>query len=104
MSRFRCLFLNFLLAACCGAFASSGEVEWTGWISDAKCGAKMTGYCAKACITAGEKPVFVTDDEKVVPIANPERTKNFEGEHVAVKGSLENGVLTITSIETAVRK
>jgi hypothetical protein len=48
--------------------------------------------------------VFVTDDKKVVPIANPERTKNFEGEHVAVKGSLENGVLTITSIETAVRK
>ncbi len=59
----------------------------------------MTGYCAKACIGAGEKAVFVTEDKKVVPIANSERTKTLEGEHVLVKGTVDQGVLTITSIE-----
>jgi hypothetical protein len=58
----------------------------------------MTGYCAKACITAGEKPVFITGQKKCLPIANPETTKGFEGERVTVKGTVEGGKLTITSI------
>src|SRR5689334_22836489 len=96
MSSFRSFFLLLLITAFCAASACAADkVEWTGWISDAKCGAKMTGYCAKACIAAGEKPVFVTEEKKVVPIANPERTRNLEGERVAVKGTVENGVLTI---------
>lgn len=100
MSQFRFLFFSFLVASCLGTFAFAGEkVEWTGWISDAKCGARMTGYCAKACIGAGEKPVFVSEDKKVMPIANPERTKNLEGERVALKGTVDGGVLTITSID-----
>lgn len=82
-------------------FAWPEAASWTGWISDSKCGAKMTGYCAKACITAGEKPVFVSEDKQVIPITNPERTKGYEGEHVALQGSLSQGKLTISSIDRA---
>ena len=92
----------FLFLTCLGAFsATAGSVTWTGWISDAKCGAKMTGYCAQSCIKAGEKPVFVTAEKQVVTITNPEMTKGHEGQRVTVNGNLENGSLTITAIESA---
>ena len=61
----------------------------------------MKGYCAQACIKAGEKPVFVTEENQVVPIANPEMTHGHEGRHVTVKGNLENGSLAISAIESA---
>lgn len=93
-----------LIVCFCSALAASvslaatGPVTLSGWISDAKCGARMTGYCAKACITAGEKPVFITGQKEVLSITNPETTKGFEGERVTAKGSVEDGKLTITSI------
>ena len=77
MSHFRAFLLCFLVVTCLVSSALASEkVEWTGWISDSKCGARMTGYCAKACITAGEKPVFVTEDKKVCqsPILKRQRT------------------------------
>jgi hypothetical protein len=92
----------FFFLASCFLTAWSESVTWTGWISDSKCGAKMTGYCAKACITAGEKPVFISEDKQVIPITNPERTKGYEGEHVVVRGSASEGKLTISSIDRAV--
>ena len=84
----------------CAFSAAVESVTWTGWISDAKCGAKMNGYCAQACIKSGERPVFVTAEKHVVPIANPELTKGHEGERVIVKGNMENGSLTISAIES----
>ena len=83
------------------ALLSSETGSWIGWISDAKCGAKMKGYCAKSCIDAGERPVFVTDDKQIIAITNPELTKGYEGERVAVKGSVDDGKLTISSIDRA---
>lgn len=80
------------------ATAATNTVSLAGWIGDTKCGTKMFGYCAKACIGGGEKPVLVTEAREVIPIANPVSTKGFEGERVAVKGSLDDGKLTITSI------
>ena len=97
LRRFRAVILVLISGA--SIAASPETVNWTGWISDSKCGAKMTGYCAKACISAGEKPVFVGEDKRVLPISNPEVTKGFEGEHVAVKGNASEGKLTISSIE-----
>ncbi len=47
------------------------------------------------------KPVFVTAEKQVIPIANPELTKGHEGERVRVKGHLENGSLIIATIESA---
>src|SRR5208282_5681011 len=83
--------------------AAAKDMSWNGWISDSKCGAKgaNAGHeaCAKKCIDAGEKPVFVTDktetdkDQKVIPIANPDAVKDHIGHHVQVTGKLDNGTL-----------
>jgi hypothetical protein len=100
--RVRSGFILVFVLACLVSLPSVAEsVTWTGWISDAKCGAKMQGYCARACIKADEKPVFVTEEKQVVPIANPEVTKGHEGQRVIVKGNLEDGSLTISAIESA---
>ena len=77
--------------------AKSGS--WTGWISDAKCGAKVDAACAKKCIDGGEKAVFVSDKDKTVyPIANQDAVKGHAGHHVTVKGSMDNNTLTVASV------
>jgi len=71
--------------------------RWTGYVSDAKCGAKVDAACAKKCIEAGEKVVFVNDgDKSVVAVANPDALKAFAGQHVLVEGKMENKTLTVT--------
>jgi len=87
--------LTALLAT--GVLAKSPR--WTGYVSDAKCGAKVDAACAKKCIEAGEKVVFVNDSDKaVIPIANPEPLKGHEGHHVMVEGKLENNSLTVSKV------
>jgi hypothetical protein len=72
---------------------------WTGKISDAKCGAKVDGDCAKKCMEAGEKAVFVSDDgAKVIPITNQKMVAGHAGHHVKVTGTVKNDMLTIKKI------
>jgi len=74
--------------------------RWTGYVSDAKCGAKLDPACAKKCIEAGEKVVFVNDGDKaVIPVANPERLKDHVGQHLLVEGRIENNMLTVTNVK-----
>jgi len=74
--------------------------RWTGYVSDAKCGAKVDAACAKKCIEAGEKVVFVNDgDRTVIPVANPEVLKEHAGQHVLVEGKLENNMLTVSKVK-----
>ena len=89
-----------VLALSFGALAKSGEKKgsWQGWISDAKCGAKVDADCAKKCIGGGEAMVFVNDkDKSVLHITNPDVMKDHVGHHVKVKGSVADGKLTIAS-------
>jgi hypothetical protein len=81
------------------AFAKGSKSgSWDGWVSDEKCGAKVNADCAKKCIGAGQKMVFVTDkDKKVIAISNPDALKGHEGHHVNVKGSVKDGALTVQS-------
>jgi hypothetical protein len=79
--------------------AAAKTGSWHGWVSDAKCGAKVDADCAKKCADAGEKLVFVNSDKTVIPVTNPEALKGHEGHHVKVKGNLENGMLTVSSVE-----
>jgi hypothetical protein len=86
------------------AFASGATM--TGYIVDEKCGAKGAHAgaesCAKKCIEAGEKAVFVSDaDKTVLKLDNPEAIKGHEGHHVAVTGKVTEGVLHIDSLEMA---
>lgn len=79
------------------SFAANGV--WTGWVSDAKCGASVDPACAKKCAAEGQKIVFVTSDKKVLDVANPELLKGHAGEHVKVKGKLDGGNLTVANVE-----
>jgi hypothetical protein len=85
------------LYLCCMSFlAAAKDMSWDGWISDSKCGVKGASAsheaCAKKCVGAGEKPVFVSDkDSKVIPVDNPDALADHLGHHVKVTGSMTSG-------------
>lgn len=87
------------------AFASFAG-EWTGYISDAACGAANANdtaaskECAKNCVKGGSAPVFVTDG-KVIKIADPKKVMNFVGDKVKVSGKLEKDTLSVEKIAKA---
>jgi hypothetical protein len=88
------------------AMAMAGISSMTGYIVDEKCGAKGAHAgaeaCAKKCIEAGEKAVFVTDNSKeVLQLDNPEAIKGHEGHHVNVTGTVTKGVLHIDKLAMA---
>jgi hypothetical protein len=84
------------------AFAES----WTGYVSDAKCGAKHNKgtqadiNCVTGCIKGGSEAVLVVGD-KVVAIANKDKVSDFYGKKVTVTGKLDGGKLTIDSAKAA---
>jgi hypothetical protein len=88
------------------AWAAPKDQSYSGWISDSKCGAKgaNAGHaaCAKKCLEAGEKPVMVADnDQKVMPIDNPDAVKDQIGQHVKVSGSMtSSGALHVDKVQT----
>lgn len=81
--------------------------EWTGYISDAKCGAahsdgsaKSVG-CVKGCIKGGQAAVFVSDG-KVIKIANQDKVPaDLQGQKVTIHGDLAGDSVTIASIAAA---
>lgn len=102
----RNIFLLGLMLFAILAWAAPKEQSWSGWISDSKCGIKGASAshaaCAKQCIAAGEKPVLVSDnDQKVLPIDNPDAVKGDIGQHVKVSGSLtQSGAVHVSQIQT----
>jgi len=81
--------------------------EWTGFVSESKCGAKHAdgsagaADCVKGCIKAGAKPVLVVDG-KVVAIANTSKVpEELYGKKVKVTGELKDEALEIESISAA---
>jgi hypothetical protein len=90
----------FLFLAFAVSMTVAADGSWTGWITDAKCAPKVKADCAKKCAENGEKLVFVDGDAKtIIPVANQDALKGHEGHHVTVKGKMENGTLTVTSVE-----
>jgi hypothetical protein len=84
------------------AFAES----YTGYISDAKCGAKHNDgsagsiACVNKCVKGGLAPVFVVGD-KIYKIADPSKVADHLGHKVTVNGSVEGDTVTIESLEMA---
>lgn len=81
--------------------------EWTGYVSEDKCGAKHQSgsaadvNCVKACIKGGAHPVLVVDG-KVVKIGNPGKVPEaLYGLKAKVTGELKDGSLVIASIAKA---
>lgn len=94
------LFMMFAAVAAFGA-------EWTGHISDSKCGAKHNDgsagsvACVKGCIKGGASAVFVVGD-KVLKLANADKVgQELYGAKVKISGSLEGDTVTISSIAKA---
>jgi hypothetical protein len=88
------------------AMAMAGGSTMTGYIVDEKCGAKGAHAgaedCAKKCLEAGAKPVFVADNsQEVLHLDNPEAIKGHEGHHVNVTGKVTDGVLHIDKLAMA---
>lgn len=81
--------------------------DWTGYISDSKCGAahadgsaKSVG-CVKGCIKGGQEAVFVSDG-KVLKIANQDKVPaELHGQKVTIHGDLSGESVTIASIAAA---
>jgi hypothetical protein len=81
--------------------------EWTGYISDSKCGkahndgSDKSIACVRSCVKGGMKPVLVSDD-KVINIANPDKIPaDLLGKKVTLSGDLEGNAVTISTIAAA---
>ncbi len=72
--------------------------EWTGYISDSKCGAKGDkpehAGCAKSCISRGASAVLVSEG-KVFELDNQAEAKKLAGDKVVVKGTTSDDGKTI---------
>ena len=93
----------FLMFAATAAFAG----EWTGYVSESKCGAKHNDgsaasvSCVKSCIKGGAKAVLVVDG-KVVVVSNTDKIPaELYGKKVTVTGELADEKLTIATIAAA---
>lgn len=107
MKKFYLSLLALVVAAAMSAFAqntgksgSSDTVTVSGWVTDSSCGAKGAHAgaveCAKKCIAAGKKVVFVDDKEKKVwAVSNPEILKGHEGEHVDIDAHVNADTNTV---------
>lgn len=88
--------------------ATALAADWTGYISESKCGAKHNDgsdasvQCVTGCIKGGAKPVLVVDG-KVINIANADKVPaTLYGKKVKVKGKTDkDGAVAIGSIEAA---
>jgi hypothetical protein len=96
-----CLAIGFMFALSALAFDDMGKATTVnGWVTDAKCGAKMASAggeaCTKKCLAAGEKLVIVTDgDQKVLAVDNQDAIKAHAGHHVAVTGEVKGNSIHV---------
>ena len=74
---------------------------WTGYISDAHCGAKGNSAdhadCAKKCVANGYAPVFVVGD-KVYKIKDTKKVADFIGDKVSITGTITGDAIEIDKI------
>jgi len=81
------------------AATTAATSNFSGWVSDEQCGARVDAKCNKLCYSKGVKLVFVSTDKKVLAVTNQDYLKNFVGQQVTIQGSLQNGALMITSVK-----
>jgi hypothetical protein len=78
--------------------------EFTGWISDSKCGAKGASAdhkdCAAKCVKGGAAAVFVTE-QKVLKIDDASKVEGHIGQKVIVTGSVDGGTIKVESVKAA---
>jgi Protein of unknown function (DUF5818) len=76
--------------------------EWTGYISDSKCGAKgdndSHADCAVKCVKGGASAVFVTDG-KVYKIDDASKVQDHIGHKVTITGELKGDTVQVESVK-----
>ena len=96
------LALMFLLVL---SAVSAMADDLKGTISDSKCAAahadasEKSMKCVQACVKGGQKPVLVTEDKKVLTIANPEKVAEHLGHKVTVTGKVSGDTVTVDSVK-----
>ncbi len=81
---------------------SAMAAEWTGYISDAKCGAKGSSEahakCAETCVKGGSAAVFVSDG-KVYKIDDQAKVQDHVGHKVTISGKMKGDTIAVDSVK-----
>jgi hypothetical protein len=81
---------------------SAMAAEWTGYISDAKCGAKGSSEahakCAETCVKGGSAAVFVSDG-KVYKIDDQAKVQDHVGHKVTIMGKMKGDTISVDSVK-----
>jgi hypothetical protein len=76
--------------------------EWTGYISDSKCGAKGAkdehADCAAKCVKGGASPVFVTGGQ-VYKIDDASKVQDHIGHKVTITGELKGDTVQVQDVK-----
>ena len=109
---------SILRGLCCAgllagfaSLAPAATMTMAGTISDSMCGAghaKMTAghagmtdkACTLACVKAGAKYIFVSDDGKVYQIANQKQgdLAKEAGDKVSLTGNVDGDMITVSKV------
>jgi hypothetical protein len=99
--------LAAFLVASAGSIAAFAD-QISGCVSEAGCGAKHSTVsakntaCVEACIKKGSDPVLVSEGKVMKFDADSkEKAKAFAGQNVKIDGTMDEGVVKISSIDKA---
>jgi hypothetical protein len=86
-----------------GLAANGLAAQFKGFVEDTTCSKmpemKNDAECARKCIKGGSPAVLVTEDGKVLKIANQDKVVAHAGEHVTVDATLKGDTLTVASVK-----
>ena len=95
---------NILFAGCLSLFlvcAAALAADYTGYISDASCGAKhMDGSkasidCVTSCVKGGQAPVFVGMDKKIYKLSDASKVSALLGQKVTLTGTMKGDTVVV---------
>ena len=78
--------------------------DFKGTISDGKCGkahadaSEKSMKCVQGCVKGGQKAVFVTEDGKVLQIADQEKVAAHLGHKVTLSGKVSGDSITVDKV------
>jgi hypothetical protein len=85
---------------------SAFAAEWSGTISDSKCGAahadasEKSMKCVQGCVKGGQQPVLVSEG-KVYKIADASKVADHLGHKVVVTGDLDGDTIKVATVKMA---
>jgi hypothetical protein len=97
--------LTIMAALATGMTMSAMAAEWTGYIIDKNCASKkeMLGnvQCAESCMKRGAPAVLVTDEGKILAIADQDKVKDSAGKKVTISGTMKGESISVDSVKAA---